>query len=187
MESQPRERVEERQKLEVKENYWSGYQRLRNRTCVQKKISYPTPVAGRRTLQVKRATWKSHNWKGRYPKKNEIMLKRNFLLLTLKLQSMFYVLALIYKKIRLISRIMKLKPIIPTSYYYSSWAVCTCFPSDLNEFFRLLALSNLAFLLTLHLRSTYWMGLFQYVKFYSISVIFGILALWREICQLELK
>jgi hypothetical protein len=38
MESQPRKRVEERQKLEVKENYWSGYQRLRIRTCVQKKI-----------------------------------------------------------------------------------------------------------------------------------------------------
>jgi hypothetical protein len=37
MESQPRKRVEERQKLEVKENYWSGYQRLRIRTCVQQK------------------------------------------------------------------------------------------------------------------------------------------------------
>ena len=38
MESQPRKRVEERQKLEVKENYWSGYQRLRIRNFVQKKI-----------------------------------------------------------------------------------------------------------------------------------------------------
>jgi hypothetical protein len=46
MESQPRKRTEERQKLEVKENYWSGYQRLRIRICVQKK-SYPTPVAGK--------------------------------------------------------------------------------------------------------------------------------------------
>jgi hypothetical protein len=55
MESHPRKRVEERQKLEVKENYWSGYQRLRIRTCVQKK-SHPTPVAGRRTFQVKSAT-----------------------------------------------------------------------------------------------------------------------------------
>jgi hypothetical protein len=46
MKSQPRKRVEERQKLEVKKNYWSGYQRLRIRTCFRKK-SYPTPVAGR--------------------------------------------------------------------------------------------------------------------------------------------
>jgi hypothetical protein len=55
MESQPRERVQERQKLEVKENYWSGYQRLRIQTCVQKK-SYPTPVAGKRAFQVRSAT-----------------------------------------------------------------------------------------------------------------------------------
>jgi hypothetical protein len=48
---------------------------------------------------VKGATWKSHNWKGRYPKENEILLKRNFLLLTLKLHTMLYVLALMYKKI----------------------------------------------------------------------------------------
>jgi len=145
MESQPRKRVEKRQKLEVKENYWSGYQRLRIRTCVRKK-SYPTPVAGRRTLQVKSTTWKSHNWKGRHPKKNEILLKRNFLLLSLKLNSILYVLALTYKKIGLISRIMKLKTISPKSYHYRSSSVGTCFLSDLKEFLRLLALSNLDFL-----------------------------------------
>jgi len=39
MESQPRRRVERRQKLEVKENYWSGYQRLRIRTSEKKIIS----------------------------------------------------------------------------------------------------------------------------------------------------
>lgn len=106
MESQPRERVQERQKLEVKENYWGGYQRLGIRTWVQKK-SYPTPVAGRRAFQVRRATWKSHNWKGRSPKKNATRLQRIFLLLTAKLHAKLYVLALVYKKIRLISRIME--------------------------------------------------------------------------------
>ena len=115
---------------------------------VFRKQSYPTPVAGRRTLQVMIATWKSHNWKDRYPKKNEIQLKRNRLLLTLKLHSILHVLALMYKKIRIVSRIIKLKTISSTSYPYRSCAVCTCFPSDLKEFLCLLALSNLAFLLT---------------------------------------
>jgi len=91
---------------------------------VSRKKSYPTPVAGRRTLQVKSATWKSHNWKGRYPKKNEIRLKQNHLLLNLKLHSFLYVLVLMYKKIWMVSRIIKLKTISPPSYHYRSCAVC---------------------------------------------------------------